>query len=198
MGPPVTPHNMFIRADSRLYRSQSSGCHGARRAARIASLYARDKRATGDPNLRSLHNCRSGGGGRLQKRGEGSTGGERYTVPDVRRGGEGGSHFLPSQNLVFLFCFLTLHVLVHIRLQHQERDHEAESGWGKKKRFELLRRPPVGAAVAPIFPYHSQQITQLQTIMCKQLSSLQPLIGSRLVLSPTPTSLLLPLPLMVS
>lgn len=134
MGPPVTPHNMFIRTDSRLYRSQSSGCHGARRAARIASLYAWDKRATGDPNLRSLHNCRSGGGGRLQRWGEGSTGGERYTILDVKRGGEGGSHFPPSQNFVFFFCFfLTLHVLVHIRLQHQERDHEAESGWEKRK-----------------------------------------------------------------
>lgn len=125
----------------------------------------------------------------MQKSGEGSTGGERYTVLDVRRGGEGGSHFLPSQNLLgffFLLCFLSLHVLVHIRLQYRERDDEAESGVGKKKRFEQLRRPPGGAAVAPLFPYHSQQITQFQTIMCKQLSSLQPLIGSRLVLPPPP------------
>lgn len=43
------------------------------------------------------------GGGGLQKWGEGSTGGERYTVLDVRRGGEGGSHFLPSQNLLGFF-----------------------------------------------------------------------------------------------
>lgn len=70
------------------------------------------------------------GGGGLQKWGEGSTGGERYTVLDVRRGGEGGSHFLPSQNLVVVF--LSLHVLVHIRLQYRERDDEAESGVGKK------------------------------------------------------------------
>lgn len=60
------------------------------------------------------------GGGGLQKWGEGSAGGERYTVLDVRRGGEGGSHYLPSQNLVVVFfplCFffLSLHVLVHIK-----------------------------------------------------------------------------------
>lgn len=134
------------------------------------------------------------GGGGLQKWGEGSTGGERYTVLDVRRGGEGGSHFLPSQNLVVVFFplfFLSLHVLVHIRLQYRERDDEAESGVGKKKRFEQLRRPPGGAAVAPSFPYHSQQITQFQTIMCKQLSSLQPLIGSRLILRPPPPTFFL-------
>lgn len=54
------------------------------------------------------------GGGGLQKWGEGSTGGERYTVLDVRRGGEGGSHFLPSQNLVVVFFPLFFYLCVFL------------------------------------------------------------------------------------
>lgn len=186
---------MFIRADSRLYRSQSSGCHGARRAARIAGLYARDKRATGDPNLRSLHNCRSGGGGD-GRRGVAEVGGGEHRGREIyspwRQKRRWGREPLPPESefscgfFPLFFFFLSLRVLVHIRLQYRERDDEAESGVGKKKRFEQLRRPPRGAAVAPLSPYHSQQITQFQTIMCKQLSSLQPLIGSRLILRHPP------------
>lgn len=115
---------MFIRADSRLYRSQSSGCHGARRAARIASLYARDKRATGDPNLRSLHNCRSGGGWCAGcSKGEG--GGEQRVreiynswwqeLRPIRPGLTSGF----DSDFFFLSCFSSLQWLV--RLHYQDR-----------------------------------------------------------------------------
>lgn len=47
------PHDIFIRADSRLYGSQSEA---AMEPGIKAGFYAKNKRSTGDPNLRSLHN----------------------------------------------------------------------------------------------------------------------------------------------
>lgn len=75
------------------------------------------------------------GGGGLQKWGEGSTGGERYTVLDVRRGGEGGSHFLPSQNLVGFFSFV-FYLCMFLFIYGSSTGREMmklNQGWEKRK-----------------------------------------------------------------
>ena len=59
-------HDIFIRADSRLYGSQSEA---AMEPGIKAGFYAKNKRSTGDPNLRSLHNYgnRGVGDGAMQR-----------------------------------------------------------------------------------------------------------------------------------